>query len=202
VDGERKAGRRPEVRVYRARAQAAVAVGDYAAAAEDYGRALDGDDPAHAAADHAGRGWCYVMLETWPLALRDFERVVSTDPGNSDGYNGRGYVLAKSGHVAEAVRDADKALELGPDRPRTRYNAARIFAQAAGSTPRDDPAERTKQREHRDRAIELLGAALGALPKAERAEFWRRNVEHDAALNPVRTTDGFRALVADHAGAP
>ncbi|WP_227254459.1 serine/threonine-protein kinase [Frigoriglobus tundricola] len=38
VDGERKAGRRPEARVYRARAQAAVAVGDYAAAAEDYGR--------------------------------------------------------------------------------------------------------------------------------------------------------------------
>ncbi|WP_171473495.1 tetratricopeptide repeat protein [Frigoriglobus tundricola] len=144
-----------------------------------------------------------MMLETWPLALRDFERVVRLDPGNSDGYNGRGYVLARGGHAAEAVRDADKALEVGPDRPRTRYSAARIFAQAAGSTPRDDPADRVKQRQHRERSLELLRDALGALPKAERAEFWRRNVEHDAALNPLRTTDEFRALAAAYAaGAP
>jgi hypothetical protein len=38
---------------------------------------------------------------------------------------------------------------------------------------------------------------MGALPKAERAEFWRHNVEHDAALNPLRTTDEFKALAAD-----
>src|SRR6202022_2462717 len=73
VEGERGPGRRPDSRVYRAPAQAAVAIGDYLAAAQDYSRALDGDDQPSTAADHAGRGWCFVMQEVWPLALRDFE---------------------------------------------------------------------------------------------------------------------------------
>src|SRR5205807_1385130 len=129
VAGERRAGGRPESRVYRARAQAAVAIGDYVKAAQDYSRALDGDDQASTAADHAGRGWCYVMQEIWPLAMRDFEETVRLDPGNGDGYCGRGYALARCGRIREAVRDADKALQLGSDEPRTLYNAARILAQ-------------------------------------------------------------------------
>ena len=127
VEGERRAGRRPESRVYRARAQAAVAIGDYIVAAQEYSRALDGDDRPSTAADHAGRGWCYVMQEVWPLALRDFEETVRLDPGNGDGYCGRGYALARCGRLREAVRDAHKALQLRSDEPRTLYNAARIF---------------------------------------------------------------------------
>ena len=85
VDGERRAGRRPESRVYRARAQAAFAIGNYALAAQDYSRVLDGDDQEGTAADHAGRGWCHVMQEVWPLALRDFEETVRLAPGNGEG---------------------------------------------------------------------------------------------------------------------
>ncbi len=70
-------------------------------------------------------------------------------------------------------------------------------------TPRDGPADRVKQLKYRERAIELLRDAMGALPSAQRADFWRRNVEHDAALNPLRMNDGFRVLAADYAaGAP
>jgi tetratricopeptide (TPR) repeat protein len=203
VDGERRAGRRPEVRVYRARAEAAAAVGDYAAAAEDFGRALDGDDRQNTAADHAGRGWCYVMLKVLPLALLDFEQTVRLDPDNCDGYNGRGYVLAKSGRIREAVRDADKALQLGSDQPRTLYNAARILAVASAGDAQNVFTDRIKQLQWQKRALELLRQALGSLPKTERSDFWRRNVEHDTALNPVRATDGFRRLAADNsAGAP
>jgi tetratricopeptide (TPR) repeat protein len=201
VNGERLAGRRPESRVYRARAGAAVAIGAYVAAAQDYSRALDGDDQPSAAADHASRGWCYVMQEVWPLALRDFEEAVRLDPGNCDGYCGRGYALARCGRFREAVRDADKALQLGPDEPRTLYNAARIFAQAASAgaasrTAAAGPTDRAERQQHLDRAVQLLRQALAALPESQRADFWRRNVEHDAALNPVRATAGFRGLVA------
>jgi len=208
VDGERLAGRRPESRVYRARAQAAVAIGDYVVAAQDYSRALDGDDQPSTAADHAGRGWCYVMQEVWPLALRDFEETVRLDPGNCDGYSGRGYALARCGRLREAVRDADKALQLGSDEPRTLYNAARIFAQvasggAASGAVAAGPNDRAERQQHQERAVELLRKALAALPKSQRTDFWQHNVKHDAALNPVRATAGFRGLVAVYtAGVP
>ena len=202
VEGERRAGRRPESRVHRARAQAAVAIGDYVAAAQDYSRALDGDDQPSPAADHAGRGWCYVMKEIWPLALRDFEETVRLDPGNGDGYCGRGYALARCGRLREAVRDADKALQLGSDEPRTLYNAARIFAQAASGGAAAGRNDRAERQQHLERAVELLRKAMAALPEAQRSDFWRRNVEHDAALNPVRATAGFRGLVAVYARLP
>jgi tetratricopeptide (TPR) repeat protein len=203
VDGERLAGRRPEPRVYRARAQAEAAVGDYAAAGEDFSRALDGDGLPSTAADHAGRGWCYVMLGAFPLALRDFEEAVRLDPENADGYAGRGYVLAKGGRLREAVRDADKASRLGSDQPRTLYNAARIVAQAAAGAAPDGPYGRAGRQQHQERALELLRGAMEALPKTQRPDFWRRNVEHDAALNPVRATTGFRGLAAAYAaGSP
>ena len=136
MEGERKAGRRPRREFIGRRAQAAAAIGDYADAAEDYSRALDGGDEPSAAADHTGRGWCYIVLEAWPLALRDFEQTVRLDPDNSDGYNGRGYALVRCGRSREAVRDADKALQLGRVSLRTLYNAARIFAQAAACAGR------------------------------------------------------------------
>jgi tetratricopeptide (TPR) repeat protein len=208
MDGERLAGRRPESRVYRARAQAAFATGDYIAAAQNYSLALDGDDMPSTAADHAGRGWCYVMQEIWTPALRDFEEAVRLDPGNCDAYCGRGYALAKCGRLREAVRDADKALQLGSGEPRTLYNAARIFAQAAsggvlsGSVV-SSPNDRAERQQHLNRAVELVRKALVALPESQRSEFWRHNVEHDAALKSVRATADFRGLIeANAAGVP
>jgi tetratricopeptide (TPR) repeat protein len=202
VEGECRAARRPESRVYRARAQAAFAVGDYVVAAQDYSRALDGDDQLSTAADHAGRGSCYVMQEVWSLALRDFEETVRLDPGNGDGYCGRGYALARCGRLREAVRDADKALQLGSHEPRILYHAARIFAQAAsggGGAAAAGPSDRAERQQHLERAVELLRKALAALPESQRADFWRHHVEHDAALKPVRATAGFRRLVTVYA---
>jgi tetratricopeptide (TPR) repeat protein len=196
VDGERRAGRRPESRVYRARAQAAATVGNHAAAAEDFGRALDEDDRQNAAADHASRGWCYVMLKVLPLALRDFEQTIRLDPENSDGYAGRGYVLAKNGRIREAVRDAERVLQLGLNEPRTFYNAARIFALASAGTDEDGSSERIKQRRWQERAVGLLREAMEALPKTQRSDFWHRSLEPDAALNAVRATSAFRSLAA------
>jgi eukaryotic-like serine/threonine-protein kinase len=199
VEGQCLAGLRPEARVYRARAQAAVAIGDYALAAQDYSRALDGDDQSKTAVDHAGRGWCYVMQEAWPLALRDFEETLRLDPGHCDGYCGRGYALARSGRLREAVRDADKALQLGSDEPRTLYTVARIFAQAGSEATAAGPNDRAQRQQYLKRAVELLRKTMDGLPAAQRSDFWRRHVEQDAALNPVRATAGFRELIAVYA---
>jgi tetratricopeptide (TPR) repeat protein len=200
VDGERRAGRRPEASVYRARAQAAEAVGDYAAAAEDYSRALDGDDGLSAAADHADRGWCYVIQEFLPLALRDFEQAVRLDPNHANGYYGRGYVLAKSGRLRDAVRDAEKALQLDSDQPRSLYHAARVFALAAtGATAAATPYDRAERQKSQERALDMLREAMEALPKIKQSDFWHRNIEHDPALNSVRMTAGFRRLAAVYA---
>src|SRR5205085_1481572 len=117
----------------------------------------------------------YIMQEAWPLALRDFEETVRLDPGNGDGYCGRGYALARCGRLREAVRDADKALQLASDQPGTLYHAARIFAQAgsaAGAAGRDNRAQR---QQHLERAVELLRKAMAALPEAQRADFWRQH---------------------------
>ena len=135
------------------------------------------------------------------MALRDFEQTVRLDPDNGDGYNGRGYALARCGRLREAVRDADKALQLGPPQPRTLYNAARIFAQSAAAAT-DDPRDRAEQLQRQRRALDLLRDAMESLPEAQRPDFWRHNVEHDAALNPVRPTTEFRALAAAYATGP
>src|SRR4029077_2645603 len=123
----------------------AVAIGAYVVAAQDYSRALDGDDQPGTAADHAGRGWSYVMQEVWPLALRDFEETVRLDPGNDDGYCGRGYALARCGRLREVGRDADQALRLCADEPRPLYHAARIFAQAASGAAAAGPHDRAER---------------------------------------------------------
>ncbi len=53
-----------------------------------------------------------------------------------------------------------------------------------------------------ERALDLLREAMESLPEAQRPDFWRRNVEHDAALNPVRATAEFRGLAAAYAAGP
>lgn len=50
--------------------------------------------------------------------------------------------------------------------------------------------------------LDLLREAMESLPEAQRPDFWRRNVEHDAALNPVRATAEFRGLAAAYAAGP
>jgi hypothetical protein len=62
-----------------------------------------------------------------------------------------------------------------------------------------NPSDRAERQQHLERAVELLRNTMGALPQSQRSDFWRRNVEHDAALNPVRTLPGYRDLAAVYA---
>src|SRR5262249_6207257 len=85
------------------------------------------------------RGWAHVFREAPRPARQDFEKAVELDPANGDAYAGRGYTQVKLGDYRKAVRDAEEALRRVPaenekavEARRLRYNAARIYAQAAG----------------------------------------------------------------------
>ncbi len=200
VQAERRAGRQPDAAVYRARAQAHAALGESAEAAEDYTRLLE-LAPVDALV-YASRGWSYVVLESPVLALRDFETAIRLDSKCGEAYNGRGYVLARTGRGQEAVYDAEKALRLAPRQPRILYNAARTFAQAGvkeGRTTEEEPREYALRVQHQERAVQLLREAVEALPTDERGSFWQRNVEHDAALNPIRGGPEYQRLAASYA---
>jgi tetratricopeptide (TPR) repeat protein len=152
---------------------------------------------------YAGRGWTYLVLDAPVLALRDFDEALHLDSQSSDAASGRGYALVKCGRHREAVQQADKALQLAPRQTRTLYHAARTFAQAAAKMEAD-PAEQTpRSREtrlrHLDRAVGLLREAVELLPAEQRATFWKRNVAHDAALNPLRPSPAFVHLAEAYA---
>ena len=173
---------------------------DYRGAVDDYTHAL-GLDPDHAA--FAGRGWAYLALEAPALARADFDRAVSLDAKDSDARIGLAYARVKLGNYREGVEDAEEALRLGPATARNVYNAARVFAGA--SRHASDDITLSSGRGHdlgsqfRDRAVALLRDALAALPADERTAFWLGTVRRDAALNPVRQSDGFRRLAAEYA---
>jgi tetratricopeptide (TPR) repeat protein len=200
LHGKRK--RYQEPGVYRARAHALASVGDYEKAVEDYTHILElepTDVPAR-----TGRGWAYLALEAPNLALRDFEAVVQLDPQNGEGYDGRGYARARSGQHRQAVQDAETAVRLGPTTPRSLYNAARTYAQAALTAEADpalqNPRGRETRRQYQERGMSLLREALEAVPVGERPSFWSRYVQRDTALNPVRRTPSFLQLAESYSG--
>ncbi len=188
---------------FRARARARTAIREYKTAAEDYSRVLDQMPNDMAAL--AGRGWSYLFLEAWKLALDDFERMIKIDKASGDGYNGRGYALVKLGKYREATADADAAVRLGGPQPaRTLYNASRIFAQALQQAEAD-PLEQTprgkrNREDYEDRALRLLSQSLIELPDGDRGLFWKETVERDAALLPLRRNPRFVKMAESYSG--
>jgi serine/threonine protein kinase/Tfp pilus assembly protein PilF len=198
------AKRKTTAALYLARGRARSALGRFAEAVGDYTCALE------LLSDHAdaltNRGWGYTVLEAPALALRDFERVVQLDPRSADGHNGRGFARVRLGQYRLAVADAESALKLATaPQGRLLYNSARIYAQALQKNE-EDPAQQTvKGRELRvqylERAVELLRQALESLNASERPTFWRRTVQSDPALTPIRRSPGYLRLAAAHSEA-
>jgi hypothetical protein len=83
------------------------------------------------------------------------------------------------------------------------WNAARIYAQAAGQLDADvakrDGKAVSLRSEWEKRAVELLRQALDLTPASERAAFWRDCIGADkAALNPIRSSPAFAQLAAEY----
>jgi tetratricopeptide (TPR) repeat protein len=193
---------RPVAAVYRARAQAHVGLGEYAAAADDYTLALALEPDC--AALHVLRGQTYLALHAAEPALADFDRAVRLDPVAAEAYAGRGQARARVGRFALALADAREAARRGPDRPQVLVNAAGVYALLVGAMDRDRPRQAVQDLETRsayqDEAVYLLRAAVDRVPDRERRSFWEQ-VQGDAAFNPVRQAAAFRRLASRYGGA-
>jgi tetratricopeptide (TPR) repeat protein len=179
-----------------------VRLNDTLSAIDDYGLALR--LKADAAA-YAYRGWAHVLSEAPLLALHDFEEAIRLQPDLGDTYNGRGYARVKLGRLHDAILDAEEALRRGPPTDRLHYNAARIYAQAAGRVdaeggPRNRALAATRAALV-SRAVALVRKALGLHSAAERRAFLQRFVETDGALNPIRRNSGFAKLAEKYSWA-
>jgi tetratricopeptide (TPR) repeat protein len=180
--------------VYQARGLIQAKLKKYADALADYTLALTLTEDS---ATHALRGWVYVVSKTPQLALPDFERAIDLDKTNADAYNGRGYVrvklAVKSSDFQEALKDAEKALACAPkDDPRMLYSTALIYAQLAGKFEN----QRKVSASYRDKALELLRQALKLTPTDKREEFFRKLIQSDPDLAPIRRSFAYEELAA------
>jgi serine/threonine protein kinase/lipoprotein NlpI len=148
---------------------------------------------------HVQRGWAYIACGDGLLAERDFEKAIELNPENAEAYIGRGSSRAKQGRIAQAAADAEEAIRRGPKTPGLLHQAACVYAQvtacfdhAVGGS--DRRVERTRS-QYQDRAVELLRAALAALPNdAARIAFWRDHIDPDRELRSLGRSWEFKRL--------
>ncbi len=193
--------------VYRQRGQAYLRLGDYARAISDYTESLTRkDDPAA----RLQRGWAYLFDDAPRPALADFEVALKAQPNSPDAHNGRGMARAQLGEVAEGIRDAAEAARLAllpaagrsaDRRPHQLWGAARVYAQAIAALDRGGVTGARwllpRRPAYEGECIRLLGLALEAVPTpAERAAFWKENIQKDGALQPVRAGLSYATLAA------
>ena len=121
---------------------------------------------------------------------------------------GATYALVKLGKPIEGVREANKALELGPPTRRLFYNAARVFAQASAveaEAEQSSPGSGLRSDAYRAKAVRYLEQALALLEKERPAEFWQKVVgpdsrdRRDGALYPLRGSRRFAELAEQYA---
>jgi tetratricopeptide (TPR) repeat protein len=178
-------------------------------AVADYGRAIDLKPDA---ATHAQRGWDLLLLLDAPkLALPDFKRAIELrneagDPEKASDFMGSGLCRVQVGQWRQGVTDAEQGLELGRNKEKDRewafllFNAARVFAQAAGRISSEtagrplDPALTKARFDCEKRAVDLLGQAMLSLSEPERRPFWQQATSGDRALQPIRLLPGYKEL--------
>jgi serine/threonine protein kinase/tetratricopeptide (TPR) repeat protein len=190
-----RAGGRPTREVCKAQGLIRARLREYPEAVEAYTRALAlGPD----ATTLAYRGWVYLKLEAPRAALRDFEEALKRDPDQADALCGRGHARLSLGQVADAVADAERALRRGSRVEQVLFNAACLYARAdrqAETVLSGDPgAGYQAARRYRERALELLRAALEQVPEGRRAAYWRRTVETEPSLLSLRGRAGLLQL--------
>jgi tetratricopeptide (TPR) repeat protein len=96
----------------RARGEAYRAQANYAAAMQDFNRALALKSDDDAALD--GRGLAFMAQGDLARAGADFDLAIRVNPNGAAGYNNRGIVERRRGDLTGALRDANRAIELSP----------------------------------------------------------------------------------------
>jgi tetratricopeptide (TPR) repeat protein len=171
---------------YQGRGHAHMQLGQFAAAVDDYSRALALRDDADALQQ---RGWAYFFSDAFRLAKRDFDESLKRRPGGADALIGRGLSRVYLGDCGPALEDAKKAGELAT--PEMEVNRACIFAQAL---VRQRGEQRQTQQALGDQAIQSLRRALDLIPVAQRPRFWQQKIAMDPGLVPVRGLAAYEEL--------
>jgi tetratricopeptide (TPR) repeat protein len=199
LDAYLASGGKRSAKVYRARGLIHVRLEEHAEAVEAFSQSLllqkDGPTLAY-------RGWEYLGLKAPELARRDFEAALNLDPKNADALCGRGLTRVQLNKEADrAPADAEAALRVaGRKTWQLLLNCARIHAQTVGRLRSSaETRDRRKASYHQHRATELLRATLEKIPTRERAAFWRKNIEEDTALRPVRNSETMQLLAQTYA---
>jgi len=178
----------PSAELFRLRGLARFGLNDFAGAIDDYTQALAlaGDDRVETYRD---RGWSHLFSNASKLALRDFDAALRLDPGDPDGYAGRGAARVRLGDLRGAVADAEESVRREGRSARLLYIAAETFSAAsaraaAGAARRGRTASRDSLA-YEARAADLLERALEQTPTDRKTLFWRDVVARDPALRPL-----------------
>jgi tetratricopeptide (TPR) repeat protein len=163
----------PDAKVYTARGLIHAKLKEYGPAAQAYTRSLDLKDDVQV---RNYRGWAYLQAQALLLARDDFDAVLKTNADHADALCGRALVRALTGEAADAVSEAEKALEKGEPTVTLLCNVAAVYVRAGQTAP---------GRRYEDRGAELLIQAAKKKPMAERVEFWREQVEKDITLRTL-----------------
>lgn len=192
--------------VYRERGLARCMVGDGGGALEDFARAAqlvpDVDDfpmdydRVRFGIMQSRRGWAY-LNQGRELARKAFDAAVKIMPDQGEPLTGRGYAYALLGRYREAIADAEEAIRLGPDGPGLYFNAAGIYAEAYARALADEEADDRDAvvKTCRERALHALRRCFEGWP--EKCPFYLRQAKLDAALDSIRHSDEFKALLAE-----
>jgi tetratricopeptide (TPR) repeat protein len=158
----------------------------YTEAVEDYGRALDLKRDANTL---SYRGWAYLKLDAFRPALADFEAALHLDAAHTDALCGRALARVRLNQVVDGLKDAEASLSPGRPTARVLLNAARVYARAVSQLESRSDGGRALANtayQYQERALALLRAAVEEIPPSRRKDFWRRDVQNEAAFLPIR----------------
>jgi tetratricopeptide (TPR) repeat protein len=185
----------PTAKDYHARGLIHEKLRAYPQALQAYGRALM---LKRDASTLSSRGWVYLRQMAVQSALADFEEGLAQDPGNVFALCGRAHANVHLGQLRPALEDVEKALRLGPCTDQLLLGAACVYAQAADRVRGAMRGGRGKYSEeflrYAERAAELVGAAVEEARPQDRREFWRKNVEPESLLSPIRSSPAMLKL--------
>ena len=197
--------------VYQARGLLFADAGKSPAAIEMYTLALRLDPADNATRCY--RGWTYLLTDAVRLAVDDFDACLRNDPTDAEALAGRANARIRlkqlEAALADAVASERSAEKDGPIKDRLLYNLARVYAQAVGQLEAETRTANGQDRwtagqrlaAYREKACDLLGRALEALPKERRAAFWKKRVEVDPAFTALRDAAPYFRLAGLYAGA-
>jgi protein O-mannosyl-transferase len=90
-------------------------LGNYGAALEGYAEVVHSmAGPSLLATARANSGYAHLSLKQYESAKRDFEAALDAQPANPAAYRGLGLVAQRSGNIAQAAQDYERAVELRP----------------------------------------------------------------------------------------